>query len=412
MTTAIGRELLSAPSRPTPPLDELPLAPVARPGASLAVLDVTEFFGETSGGIRTYLLEKARYMAAHPNLRHVLVVPGGRDAITEVSGVRCYRLRGPRLPRHTAYRLMLAPRATRRVVEHERPDVIEVGSPGLVPWMVRGSAQRLGIPLVYFYHSHFPDLVPGRLRSLAWEYARAIDRMFAMTVVASRFAERELHAAGIARTVRIPLGVDVGLFTPRRRGARDATRRRFGIPLDQPVALYVGRMAREKRLEPLLRGWPAVSRRTGAHLVLVGEGAEQARLVSLSRGSAVQWIPFVQDRERLADLVAACDVMIAPGDRETFGLAALEGLASGTPLVAAHRGAAAEHVEASGAGALFSEDGRAAPALDAAMAAVLQADSVTLGGAARAYATREHDWGVVFDRLVALYETVAGQEAR
>ncbi len=98
------------------PLDRASLAratlpPRLRPGAEVSVLDISEFFGETSGGVRTYLLQKARHVAADPALRHVLVVPGARDLVLEGQGVRCYRLRGPTIPTRKPYRFMLAPRS-------------------------------------------------------------------------------------------------------------------------------------------------------------------------------------------------------------------------------------------------------------------------------------------------------------
>ena len=74
----------------------LPLHP--RADADLGVLDVTEWFGETSGGIRTYLLEKANYVSSRPWLQHTVVVPGLRDRITDADGVRLYRLAGPPIP--------------------------------------------------------------------------------------------------------------------------------------------------------------------------------------------------------------------------------------------------------------------------------------------------------------------------
>src|SRR5581483_8031434 len=100
--------------------------------AELGVLDITKWFGETTGGVRTYLLQKARYVEARPWLRHVLVVPGARSSIAVGDGVRCYRLRRPRIPTQHPYRLMVSARAVRRIIEHERPDIIEVGSPFLV----------------------------------------------------------------------------------------------------------------------------------------------------------------------------------------------------------------------------------------------------------------------------------------
>ncbi|MGH7734737.1 MAG: hypothetical protein ACREOE_13845 [Gemmatimonadales bacterium] len=75
-----------------------PLPPVQRPGAGLAILDVTKYFGPASGGVRTYLLEKARYVSERPALRQVMVLPARRPGRTEIDGVRCYWLRGPAIP--------------------------------------------------------------------------------------------------------------------------------------------------------------------------------------------------------------------------------------------------------------------------------------------------------------------------
>ena len=55
----------------------------------------------------------------------MLALPGARDAIAESDGVRVYRLRGPTVPTQTQYRFMIAMRSMRRLVVHERPDVIE-----------------------------------------------------------------------------------------------------------------------------------------------------------------------------------------------------------------------------------------------------------------------------------------------
>src|SRR5689334_14273878 len=76
----------------------LELPPRLRPGAGVGVLDITEFFGDTTGGVRTYLLQKARYVQRRPELRQAIVVPGARDEILEADGVRCYRLHGPAVP--------------------------------------------------------------------------------------------------------------------------------------------------------------------------------------------------------------------------------------------------------------------------------------------------------------------------
>ena len=72
------------------------------------------------------------------------------------------------------------------------------------------------------------------------------------------------------------------------------------------------------------------------------------------------WLPFERNRDRLADLLAAVDVYVAPCSLETFGLSALEALASGTPLLTADRGGVAETATRSGAGQLFHSGDAAA----------------------------------------------------
>ncbi|HEY9228869.1 MAG TPA: glycosyltransferase, partial [Gemmatimonadaceae bacterium] len=183
--------------------DPLPVVP--RRAGQLTVLDVTKWFGETSGGVRTYLQHKSRYVASRPDLRHVLVIPSGRDLVTDRGNVRWYRLRGPRVPRQPQYRFLLATRSLRRIIAHERPDIIEVGSPVFVPWVVANAARGTGIPLVSFYHTNLVSLVAGTgmrasmLRRTLSLYARNLDRLFRTTLVASDSAAADLASAGVGR---------------------------------------------------------------------------------------------------------------------------------------------------------------------------------------------------------------------
>ncbi len=385
-----------------------------RPGASLSVLDITEFYGETTGGVRTYLREKAQYVEARARYRQVLVLPGPRDALTQSDGVRCYRLQGPRVPRAEPYRFMLATRTNRRIAVHEHPDVIEVGSPGAVPWIVRLAARGLDSRVVAFYHSNFPRVFspwPERatgfrraMHDLAWRYARHIDRHFAHTIVCSEFVANDLRRAGIDRITRIPLGVDLVHFHPGLRARRRDVRARYGLP-EGPVAAFVGRFSPEKELDVLLEAWPAVHRRTGAVLALIGHGPMRRKLVAQADGAAwARFLPYERDRGQLAELLAALDLFVAPSSNETFGLAPLEALATGTPVLSADRGGISEQVLASGAGARFMS-GSAASLTEEAVT-LLRSDLAALGARGRAYAERDHSWDSVFDRIFALYDTV------
>jgi alpha-1,6-mannosyltransferase len=327
------------------PLDlrRAPLPALSRPSATLAVLDTTEWFAPTSGGIRTYLLQKELYVADRPWLRHALVVPWSADGVVEREGARWYEFAGPRVPRNAPYRLLTSVSRMRRVLEHEKPDVIEIGSPAIVPWVLFRALGRRDVPIVNFFHSHFPALFSGsrrpvpplreRLRDAAWWYARRMDRHVSVTIAASRFVADDLEAAGIPNVVRIPLGVDLEHFTPERRAHAAATRAEWALPADGPLVTFIGRFAHEKELDVLMDAWPAIRRRTGASLVMAGDGPEKDALQARNRGDRVFWLPFIPDRARLADLQAASSVYMATSPHETFGLSPLEAMACGTPVL-------------------------------------------------------------------------------
>ncbi len=389
-----------------------------RAEAGLGVLDITKWFGETTGGVKTYLLEKARYVEARPWLRHILVVPGAHDSIATGDGVRRYRLRSPLIPTQHPYRLLFSTDSVRRIVTHERPDVIEVGSPFLVPWITRRATRGLDVPLVMFFHGNFPRTIcpfperagPMRRRVDAgvWRYVRRLTREFRVTIVASDFmaSDLERHAAAATPVVKVPLGVDLDHFHPRRRADATRTRIGLGLPTDAPIAAFLGRFAREKEVDLLVRGWETIAAGTDAHLVLVGDGPARRRLQAQSRGPRISWLPYQSDREQLANLLAAIDLLISPGSIETFGLSALEAAASGTPVLSADRGGVAEQIRCSGGGALFTA-GDAAALADAARALLRAShDLPRLGALARQYAEREHSWSGVFDRIVDVYRRV------
>ena len=354
-------------------------------------------------------------MQRRPDLRQVLVVPGAQDEILEASGVRCYRLHGPSIPTQKPYRFMLATRSTTRIVAHERPDLIEVGSAWCAPWLVHLATRRLRVPAVWFYHSNFPRIIAPRphaaswprltASALAWRYVRRLGGLVQATIAPTEAVVRELESAGVRNVVHVPLGVDLDRFHPARRARAGETRRRFGLP-DGPLAMYVGRMAAEKDIDVLLEGWLEVERRTGARLVLVGAGPALRRLRRTRGGARATWLPYQRDRDLLADLYAAVDLYIAPGSAETFGLSAMEGLASGVPVLSVDRGGVAEAVSLSGAGRLYTS-GDAGHLAELAVE-LLGQDLPALGARGRRYAEEHHGWDAVLGRLFQVYRRVLG----
>lgn len=374
------------------------------------MLDISEYYSEGSGGVRTYLDAKGRFVQSVSNLRRTLVVPGARDGIADVPGDRTYRLRGPAIPFHS-YRLMLATRSVARIIAHERPDIVEIGSAYVVPWAVSRARRRHRARVAWFYHSNLPRLIApdlaragasrGLLVRVVGAYVRQLGKLADVTLAASDFAAAELARWGVERVERVTLGVDADHFTPARRTQAAAIRADLGIPAGVPLVGFVGRLAAEKQVDMLLHAWPRVARATGAVLVIVGSGPQHARLAALAAGQRVLMLPHEADRDRLADLLAALDLYVSPAPFETFGLAVCEALASGVPVVSVDHGAAAELVRASGVGALAPLGD--AVALGEAILGALHADHPTHRARARSYVEGHHTWDVAFGHLFGVY---------
>jgi alpha-1,6-mannosyltransferase len=139
-----------------------------------------------------------------------------------------------------------------------------------------------------------------------------------------------------------------------------------------------------------------------ARLVVAGSGPLTAALRRRARGLPVEFVGHLADRASVAGLLGTADIVLAPGPVETFGLAALEALACGTPVVAASTSAVAELV-AGGAGRSARPE---APALAAAVASLLAVPEEQRRAAARARA-ESFPWSRTTDAMLALHGLTA-----
>ena len=382
----------------------------------MKVLDVTEFYSPLGGGVRTYLTEKARWLAARSDVEHVIVVSSDRDELEWWHRSRVYRVRGPGVPASPGYHLLLSRGKLAAIVRRERPDIIEIGSPYLAPWLVRRAVRGLSARLVGFLHEdartlyveHVLSWAPQPVRALAgWllsRYLRAAHSGFDLGVAATPRGGETLAAFGVREIATVPLGVDTELFHPARRDP--AWKTEVGASPQQPVALYVGRFSTEKCLDVVLEALPAVHDVTGLRLVLIGEGHRRKRFERLARGrpEMLAVLPFEPDRVRLARAYASADLFIAPCPYETFGLAAIEAMASGLPVV----GVAAAGIGCLLDGVEWGRTYRAGDGRDCARAVreLLQSDPREAGRRARAAAVARYSWERTFGELLALYRRV------
>ena len=386
----------------------------------MKICDLTQFYSPVGGGVRRYVSEKIAWMKrARPGDEHILIIPGPETACREEGRCRVYTIRAPLVSRTARYRMLLNLTAIEEVLEKERPDIIESGDPYQVAWKGLASGDALGIPVVGFYHSHFPEaylrtvnkffgpIAVDIARDISRRYVRELYNRFDATIVPSPALAQLLAEWGVQNTRLGELGVDTKLFHAQpgpdeRRQVREA----LDIPTDKIFLLYVGRLAPEKNVSTLFEAFEHLdhSRFT---LVVVGDGTERRHLSRLrERNSAVHWLPYQGDGQQLARLYRAADLFVHPSLQETFGLVALESQASGTPVVGI-RGSYMDRI-------IFTDQAHWAAenspeALAEAIRTMAKRDLAADGKAAAARVRESYSWDRVFERLFAVYEEVIGK---
>jgi alpha-1,6-mannosyltransferase len=356
------------------------------------ILQVANFYSRHSGGLRTTVDALGRaYVDA--GFERVLVVPGPADADEDTPAGRRITLRGPRVPGMGGYRALTGSGGVRAVLAELPPDHLEVSDKltlvGLGPW-----AARNGLRAVLVSHERLDAILAPRvppsfpLAGCADWWNGRIVRGFDAVVTPSVFAAAEFSRIGATNVSVVPLGVDLDVFDPR---ARERPVDVNGD--DNEVRLVcVGRLSREKRPDVAIATLRAVQARgVAARLWMVGDGPRRRALEAQARDLPVVFTGHLHDQEELARLLADAHAALAPCPYETFGLAALEALACGTPVVATDRGAVSELVQA-GQGAATGAVAAPDPAsLAAAVLDVVQRPRDEARRAARARA-EEYPW--------------------
>lgn len=326
----------------------------------MRIAQVANFVGPTSGGMRTAVQALGRgYVAS--GARRLLVVPGAVDEVVHGPAGTVVQLRAPRVG--GGYRLIVDPWRVTATLDDFAPDSVEVCDKlSLLP--VARWARRTGTRCVLFSHERLDAMlrlrtglgaspvtgigaglgvgVDGSVAAVNQVLLRRADEV----VVTSRFARGEFDAAATAQgtpVTTVPLGVDLETFVPGRR--RDHA--------DDGVLrlVHLGRLSREKSPQLAAATAAALHRRgVRVHLDVVGDGPHRALVARAAGDAPMTFHGHVGDRHEVARLVSSADVALSVCPGETFGLAVLEALACGTPVVTADVGGARELVDhASGA---------------------------------------------------------------
>jgi glycosyltransferase involved in cell wall biosynthesis len=230
----------------------------------------------------------------------------------------------------------------RKFVRGLHLDLIHVHSPFILGHMGASMARRLGLPLVFTYHTLYDQYVHyfPFARSLSQKAMVFLARKFCnrcdLVVTPTWVIEKLLRSYGVTvPIISIPTGIDTRLF---EEGDRNFLRNRWGIAPEEKILLFVGRLSKEKNLDSLFRVFSRVLQDCpDVTLVLAGSGPDEENLRQLALDMGIAGKLVFTGRlshEEVAGAYKSADIFTFPSVTETQGLVLAEAMAGGLAVVA------------------------------------------------------------------------------
>ena len=330
----------------------------------MRIVHVANFYGPSSGGIKTTLHELGRGYLKYGH-EFIYIVPGPRYIKEQTPFGLKITLPSFTLPASGGYQIIRSNKQLLNLLEFLNPDRIEVSDRFTLLKVGRWAKQHKVASLVFSHETlnglvkKYAPLIPVSIRNkfVDW-HNRKLAASFDTVIATTDFAAAEFVRIKTTNLRKVALGVDLQGFNPENR---DHKLRKELLKGAEYLLVHCGRMSPEK--EPA-RSVQAVSELVKAgvnvRLIIVGGGPLWNKIRKQSLGLPIEMLGYVASREKVASYLAAADIAIAPGPLETFCLSALESLASGTPVVASKSSAVGEILNINSikpAGAVASDNG-------------------------------------------------------
>ena len=242
---------------------------------------------------------------------------------------------------------------------------------------------------------------------IEWWMTYEAKHVIACSNSVKRELENHFHLPSGKITV-IPNGVEIGKFEIDVN--RENVKRLYGIEPHERVVLFVGRLVPQKGVDSLIKAIPLIaSRHRNVKFLISGDGWSRGYLEDLAKrtgfGNRIRFLGFIPDSE-LPKLIASADVLVVPSIYEPFGIVALEGMAAGTPVVAANVGGLAEIIEHEKTGVLVYPGNPESIAWGVNRVLSDPGFSRWITENAKNKVKEVYSWNAIAEKTVALYERI------
>ena len=365
------------------------------------VVIVAESFLPRVNGVSGSVLRAARHLLSQGHDVDVIAPHPAPSSTPE--GIRVHAVRSFTIP-GMGIDVGYALSSTLRDLLHRlSPDVVHLASPLILGYQALRAACGLGIRTVAVFQTDISGFARhyrlAGLGNVSDAVLRRIHKEADLTLVPSTASQAYLNGLGVERVAMWGRGVDAEQFDPRHRSPDLRTRWLSPHP-ERVIVGYVGRLAPEKRVE-MLR---SVHRDPRLQLVIAGDGPQRAELESLLPGA--HFTGMLRGAE-LGTAMASLDILVAPGERETFCQVIQEGMASGLPVIAPDIGGPRDLVVHGEVGLRYrpGDEGQFVRCVDALVES--PAARAVMGAAGRS-TIRDRTWTRIGDDLVEHYRRVLG----
>ncbi|MEX0610454.1 MAG: glycosyltransferase [Balneolaceae bacterium] len=321
----------------------------------MKIIDVAEFYTDQGGGVKTYINQKLE--AGARNGHEVVIVAPGKDwGEEERLGGRVIWVKGPRLPVDWRYYILWREKAVHKILDREKPDVVEGSSPWTGGWFAgrwKGDAVKTFIfhqdPVAAYPHTFLGKALGtdrvDKLFGFYWKYLEKLSEKFDATIVSGEWLADRIGKYGVENPVPVPFGINKSFFSPGRRDSKLRAKllEELGLPESAPLLIAISRHHPEKRLGTMIDGFQAASREKEMGLLVFGDGPLRKFVDYKAKNvSHLKLMGFTENRDELANILASCDYFVHGSAAETYGIVVAEAVCSGLPVVVPEQGGAAD----------------------------------------------------------------------